>query len=64
MIITDHFTRYAQAFPIRSMSVKTAADAFSNHFVKHYRLPKRIKGQIFGQIINQGGTSSHTHLEI
>lgn len=42
LIITDHFTRYAQAIPTRNMSAKTTADAFLNNFVKHYGLPKRI----------------------
>ncbi len=42
LVITDHFTRYAQAIPTRNMTAKTTADAFVNHFVRHYGLPKRI----------------------
>lgn len=42
LVITDHFTRYAQAIPTRNMTAKTTAEAFLNHFVKHYGLPKRI----------------------
>ncbi len=39
---TDNFTRHAQAIPTRNMTAKTTADAFINHFVRHYGLPKRI----------------------
>lgn len=42
LVITDHFTRYAQAIPTRNQTAKTTAEAFFNHFVVHYGLPKRI----------------------
>ncbi|XP_048252844.1 uncharacterized protein LOC125381000 [Haliotis rufescens] len=42
LVITDHFTRYAQAYPCRNTSAKTTADLFFNNFVIHYGLPKRI----------------------
>lgn len=42
LVITDHFTRYAQAFPTRNMTAKTTADIFYRNFVVHYGLPKRI----------------------
>ncbi len=42
LVITDHFTRHAQAIPTRNMTAKTTADAFINHFVRHYGLSKRI----------------------
>ena len=38
LIITNHFTRYAQAIPTRNMTTK----AFYNHFVMHYGIPLRI----------------------
>jgi transposase InsO family protein len=42
LVITDHFTRYAQAIPTRNQTARTTAEAFVNHFVNHYGLPKRI----------------------
>jgi transposase InsO family protein len=42
LVVTDHFTRYAQAYPTKNMTAKTTAEAFFNNFVVHYGLPKRI----------------------
>ncbi len=42
LVITDHFTRYAQAIPTRNMTAKTTADVFLNLFVRNYGLPMRI----------------------
>lgn len=42
LVITDHFTRYAQAYPTRNQTAKTTAEVFFNHFVVHYGLPQRI----------------------
>ena len=42
LIITDHFTRYAQAIPCKNMTAKTTAEAFYNNFIVHYGIPRRI----------------------
>ena len=42
LVITDHFTRYAQAIPTRNMTAKTTAEAIFNNFVVHYGMPKRL----------------------
>lgn len=42
LVITDHFTRYAQAIPTRNMSARTTAEALFNHFIVHYGFPLRI----------------------
>ena len=42
LVITDHFTRYAQAIPTRNQTAKTTAEVFVNNFVVHYGLPSRI----------------------
>ena len=42
LIITDHFTRYAQAVHCKHMTAKTTAEAFYNNFIVHYGIPQRI----------------------
>lgn len=42
LVITDHFTKYAQAVPTRNMSAKTTADALFNAFIVHYGFPRRL----------------------
>ena len=55
LVITDHFTHYAQAIPTKSISAKTTAEAFFNSFVVHYGFPKRIHsdqgGSFEGEIV-------------
>ena len=42
LVITDHFTRYAQAVPMKNMTAKTTAEVFYNNFIIHYGLSQRI----------------------
>ena len=42
LVITDHFTRYAQAFPTRNQLAKTTAKILFENFVVHYGFPARI----------------------
>ena len=42
LVITDHFTRYAQAIPTRNQTAKTTAEALFTNFFVHYGIPKRI----------------------
>ena len=42
LVVTDHFTRYAQAYPCKNTTAKTTAELFFNNFVVHYGLPSRI----------------------
>lgn len=42
LVITDHFTRYAQAIPTRNQSAKTTAKSLWDHFIQHYSFPSRI----------------------
>lgn len=42
LIITDHFTRYAQAFPTRNQLAKTTAKVLFENFIVHYGFPARF----------------------
>ncbi|MCW4250032.1 MAG: RNase H-like domain-containing protein [Candidatus Thiodiazotropha endolucinida] len=42
LVITDHFTRYAQAFPTRNQLAKTVAKVLFEQFIVHYGFPARL----------------------
>ena len=42
LVITDHFSRYAQAIPTRNQTAKTMARALFDNFIVHYGFPARI----------------------
>ena len=42
LVITDNFTRYAQAFPTRNQRARTTAEVIFNNFIVHYGFPLRI----------------------
>ena len=42
LVVTDHFTKYSQAYPTRNQTARTTAKVlFENYFV-HYEFPKRL----------------------
>lgn len=41
LVITDHFSRYAQAFPTKNQT-RTTADVLLKNFIVHYRFPRRL----------------------
>ena len=42
LVITDHFTRYAQAYVTRTQTAQTMAKTLWDKFIVHYGLPKKI----------------------
>ena len=42
LVITDHFTRYAQAHVTRTQMAQTMAKTLWDKFIVHYGLPKKI----------------------
>jgi hypothetical protein len=69
LVMTDHFTRYAQAVPTRDQTAKTTAKVLLDRFVNHYGLPRCLHSdqgaQFESHVIKQlclmlGITKSHT----
>ena len=42
LVITDHFTRFAQAFPTRNQTAVTTAKILFDQFICHYGFPGRL----------------------
>lgn len=42
LVVTDHFTRYAQAFPTKNQTALTVAKILVEKYFVHYGLPSRI----------------------
>ena len=42
LVITDHFTRYAQAYVTRTQTTGMTAKTLWDKFIVHYGLPKKI----------------------
>ena len=42
LVMTDHFTKYAQAYPTCNQSAKTTAKMLFDNFFVHYGFPRRL----------------------
>jgi transposase InsO family protein len=42
LVITDHYTKYAQAIPTKNQTAKTTARVLFDHFIVHYGFPSRL----------------------
>lgn len=69
MVVTDHFTRYAQAYPTKNQTAKTTAKVLFEQFIVHYGFPSRIHSDqganfesgLIKELCNLGGINkSHT----
>ena len=40
--MTDNFTRYAKAYPVRNQTAKTTAKVLWEHFLRQYGFPQKI----------------------
>ena len=68
LVITDHFTKYAQAYPTRDQTAKTVATTLWENFICHYGFPRRIhsdqgagfESELVTELSKVAGTKSHT----
>ena len=42
LVITDHFTRYAQAYPSKTQTVQATAKLLWENFIRHYGFPEKF----------------------
>lgn len=42
LVVTDHFTRYAQAYPTKNQTARTTAETLLNSFIANYGFPSCI----------------------
>ena len=42
LVITDHFTRYAQAYPSKTQTAQATAKMLWENVIKHYGLPEKF----------------------
>ena len=60
LVVTDHFTRYAQVYAVKNQTALTTAKALWEQFLRHYGFPQKIltnqgpgfEFQLFQELMN------------
>ena len=59
LVVTDHFTRYVQAFAIKTKSAKAAAEKLYNNYILTYGFPSQIHHDCGREFHNSLSAKSH-----
>ena len=59
LVVTDHFTPFAQVYATKKKSSKAAADKTFNHFIMEFGLPSKIHSDLGGEFTSKLFTELH-----